>query len=139
MNKTDVAAISLGLCCIAGCTTLPEGPVFSETFPVAYDRLAACSYDAVNREDSVGLRFTVLRAINAAAIKKEAISSGPVPMWEARFTKAGNTAASVMVKAYPSVWGSATDTRQIISTVQACAASLQSEPHAPPTTRNRER
>jgi hypothetical protein len=123
-SKNTRCALTVATAAIAAlpsCTTLPEKPVVSRQFSGSYERLATCAYERLGREEGqAGLRFTELRAVNAITINRDA--QGPIPLYEARFTRAGDNLTQVEVKAHPTVWGATLHADGMMPHVEACAS-----------------
>lgn len=105
---------------VAGCTTLPD-PVATETFEAEYTKLAACTYERASKVTTIGLRISDLRGSDTVIINQDQISYGSTPIWEARFSKAGERRTAVEIKATPTVWGGDFHAKPILGYVRECA------------------
>jgi hypothetical protein len=122
-----IAAVSVAVCGLAGCTTgsepvaLEQAPVESQVFEGDYQQLASCSYERLDKSSGTGIKKIDLPT---KATSRLALESGGVRYWELVFVGIGRNQTKVDFTVVQTVWGpDRLSTGGIMPEVRRCARS----------------
>lgn len=102
---------------LSGCATISAPPVLVETYPIPYDKLAACFYMHAREESGTGIRYDDLRANRTVLVSAH---SGEVAIWEAWFKSVETNTSRVEIKALPTIWGKDLHAQRLMPHIRAC-------------------